>query len=109
MTDASPAPKPPVARWAMIFVGLGIVSAVAAFATVAVLVTIFERQQEGRNPFFRVVDLTDETEDPAVWGKNFPFQFDGYRRTTDMVRTRFGGSEAMPRTPTGADPRSVVA
>jgi nitrite reductase (cytochrome c-552) len=93
----------------MIFVGLGIASAVAAFATVAVLVTIFEHKQEGRNPFFRVVDLTDETEDPAIWGKNFPFQYDGYRRTTDMVRTRFGGSEAMPRTPTEADPRSVVA
>ena len=30
-------------------------------------------------------------------------------RTVDMVRTRFGGSEAMPRTPTEADPRSIVA
>jgi nitrite reductase (cytochrome c-552) len=27
----------------------------------------------------------------------------------DQVRTRFGGSEAVPRTPTDADPRSVVA
>jgi nitrite reductase (cytochrome c-552) len=27
----------------------------------------------------------------------------------DQVRTRFGGSEALPRTPTDADPRSVVA
>jgi nitrite reductase (cytochrome c-552) len=44
-----------------------------------------------------------------VWGKNFPFQYDGYRRTVDQIRTRFGGSEAMPRTPTKADPRSVVA
>jgi nitrite reductase (cytochrome c-552) len=30
-------------------------------------------------------------------------------RTVDQVRTRFGGSEAVPRTPTGADPRSIVA
>jgi nitrite reductase (cytochrome c-552) len=44
-----------------------------------------------------------------VWGKNFPLQLDGYRRTVDQVRTRFGGSEAMPRTPTKADPRSIVA
>ena len=36
-------------------------------------------------------------------------QYDGYKRTVDMVRTRFGGSEAMPRTPTQADPRSVVS
>jgi nitrite reductase (cytochrome c-552) len=27
----------------------------------------------------------------------------------DQKRTRFGGSEAVPRTPTGADPRSIVA
>src|SRR5262245_61907835 len=73
------------------------------------LVSIFERKQEARNPFFRVVELTDETEDPAIWGKNFPMQYDGYRRTVDQQRTRFGGSEALPRTPTKADPRSVLA
>jgi nitrite reductase (cytochrome c-552) len=73
------------------------------------LVNIFERKQEARNPFYRVVELTDETEDPEVWGKNFPLQYDGYKRTVDQVRTRFGGSEAVPRTPTSADPRDVVA
>ena len=52
---------------------------------------------------------TDDTEDPGVWGKNFPLQYDGYKRTVDMDRTRYGGSEAVPRTPTQADPRSVVA
>ncbi len=44
-----------------------------------------------------------------MWGKNFPLQYDGYKRTVDQVRTRYGGSEAVPRTPTAADPRSVVA
>jgi nitrite reductase (cytochrome c-552) len=72
-------------------------------------VNIMERKQEARNPFYRVVELTDTTEDPAVWGKNFPLQYDGYRRTVDQIRTRFGGSEATPRTPSQADPRSVVA
>ncbi len=75
----------------------------------ALLLNIFERRQEARNPFFRVVELTDETEDPAVWGMNFPLQYDAYQRTVDQVRTHYGGSEAMPRTPTDADPRSVVA
>ncbi len=79
------------------------------FGIVGLLVSIFEHKQEARNPFFRVVELTDETEDPAVWGKNFPLQYDDYLRTVDMQRTRFGGSEALPRTPTEADPRSVVA
>jgi nitrite reductase (cytochrome c-552) len=53
--------------------------------------------------------LTDETEDPAVWGKNFPLQYDDYKRTVDQTRTRYGGSEALPRTPTNFDPRSVVS
>ena len=81
----------------------------AAAGVTALLVNIFERKQEARAPFFQVVELTDETEDPAVWGRNFPLQYDGYRRTVDQVRTRYGGSEAVPRTPTEADPRSVVA
>ncbi len=88
-----------------------VTAAIAAFAAVgvtALLVNIMEHKQEARNPFFRVVELTDDTEDPAVWGKNFPVQFDSYKRTVDMVRTRFGGSEALPRTPTDKDPRTQV-
>src|SRR5512145_3407660 len=76
---------------------------------VALLINIVERKQESRNPFYRVVELTDETEDPALWGKNFPLQYDDYRHTVDQVRTRFGGSEALPHTPTHADPRMIVA
>ena len=84
-------------------------AAMAAAALTALLVNIFTRQQEARNPFYRVVELTDDAIDPALWGKNFPLQYDGYRRTVDQVRTRYGGSEAVPRTPTQVDPRSVVA
>jgi nitrite reductase (cytochrome c-552) len=80
-----------------------------AVATTALLVSIVEHKEEARNPFFRVVTLDESTADPAIWGKNFPLQFDGYLRTVDNTRTRFGGSEAIPRTPTNADPRSVVA
>lgn len=89
--------------------GIGLGAALAAFAVLALLVSIFERKQEARTPFFRVVELSDTTEAPEVWGRNFPHQFGSYRRTVDQQRTRFGGSEALPRTPTAADPRSVVA
>jgi nitrite reductase (cytochrome c-552) len=82
---------------------------IAAAAGVALLVNIFERKQEAKNPFYRVVELNDETIDPAVWGKNFPLQYDDYKRTVDQSRTRYGGSEAVPRTPTSVDPRSVVS
>jgi nitrite reductase (cytochrome c-552) len=88
---------------------LAVAGAVAAAAATALLVNIVERKQEAKNPFFRVVDLDDRTEDPAVWGKNFPLQYDGYLRTVDQQRTRYGGSEALPHSPTDADPRTVVA
>ena len=84
-------------------------AALAAAAGIALLVNIMERKQEAKNPFYRVVELTDETIDPEVWGKNFPLQYDGYKRTVDQSRTRYGGSEAVPRTPTSADPRSIVS
>ncbi|HEX6315788.1 MAG TPA: ammonia-forming cytochrome c nitrite reductase subunit c552, partial [Gemmatimonadaceae bacterium] len=94
------------ARW---LVAAAVLAALGAVAAAALLTNIFERQQEGRNPFYRVAELTDTTTDPAVWGQNFPQQYDAYRRTVDQTHTRYGGSEALPRTPTDADPRGVVA
>jgi nitrite reductase (cytochrome c-552) len=86
-----------------------VIAALAAAAIAGLLVNIFERQQEARVPFFQVVELDDETTDPAVWGRNFPLQYDDYKRSVDMQRTRYGGSEALPHTPKEADPRVVVA
>jgi nitrite reductase (cytochrome c-552) len=91
------------------FVGLVALIVLVTVLGLALLVNIFQRKQEARNPFFRVVELNDDTVDPSVWGKNFPLQYDDYLKTIDQVRTRYGGSEAEPRTPTQADPRSVVA
>lgn len=88
---------------------VALIATVAAVGSLALLLSIFERKQEAREPYFRVVEVTDTTEDPAQWGANFPKQYERYLRTTDQERTRFGGSEAMPRTPTEADPRSIVA
>jgi nitrite reductase (cytochrome c-552) len=110
--DKKPEPQEvhtvPVRLWRAIpLVALLTIAAAAGIA--ALLINIFEHKQEAKNPFYRVVELNDTIDDPAVWGKNFPLQYDGYKRTVDLVRTRFGGSEAVPRTPTSADPRSVVA
>jgi nitrite reductase (cytochrome c-552) len=104
MTDAPSAT--PSRRMLLLVVAL---AALATIAIAALLVNIFERKQEAKNPFYRVVELNDTIDDPAVWGKNFPMQYDLYLRTVDMQRTKYGGSEAMPHSPTQADPRSVVA
>lgn len=96
-------------RTSTVLIAAVVAAALGAAAITALLVNIFERKQEARDPFFRVVEITDETTDPAAWGKNFPIQYDSYQRTVDQVRTRYGGSEALPRTPDAADPRSIVA
>ena len=106
-------PRPPAprrfqfsARW---LVAAAVVAALAVVGIAALLANIFTRQQEARTPFYRVVALDDTIDDPAIWGKNFPLQYDDYRRTVDQVRTRYGGSEGEPHAPSDADPRSIVA
>jgi nitrite reductase (cytochrome c-552) len=103
------APATPGTRVTRLLLVFAAVAVVAAIGAAALLVTVVEHKQEAKNPFFRVVEITDDIDDPAVWGKNFPLQFDLYRKTVDMVRTRFGGSEAVQRTPSQADPRSLVS
>lgn len=84
------------------------VAAAGAFGAAALLVDIFEKKQEARTPYFNVVELDDDTTDPAIWGKNYPLQYDSYRKTADMERTKWGGSEAVRKDPTAADPRTVT-
>lgn len=82
---------------------VALVAAVATLGIAALLTNIVERQQEARQPYFRVAEITDTTANPAVWGQNFPIHYDRYSRTVDMVRTRYGGSEAIPKQPVGVE------
>lgn len=95
-----------MARSVWVLVGL---TAVGAAVGAGMLVNIFERKQEAKNPFFRVAELTEDTDDPEVWGRNFPQHYADYKLTADQTRTRYGGSEAMSHSPTSADPRSIVS
>jgi nitrite reductase (cytochrome c-552) len=79
-------------------------SAAMVFLAAALLTNIFQRKQEAKNPFLRVVDVTDETTDAAPWGMNWARQYDGYRRTADVSRTQYGGSEALPEEKIDRDP-----
>ncbi len=78
-------------------------TAVATFAVVMLLLNIAQRKVEAKQTHFELVKLTEDTVDPKLWGENFPSQYDGYRRTVDTERTRYGGSEAFSRL--DADPR----
>ena len=55
------------------------------------------------------VSITDDVDDPAVWGQVYPLYYELYKKSVDMQRTKHGGSEAVPRTPTGTDPRTMVS
>ena len=85
-----------------------VLAAVVAVAITGLLINIFEHKQEAKNPFFKVVELNDQIEDPAIWGQDFPMQYDLYLKTVDQKRTRYGGSEALPHSPTEGDPREIV-
>lgn len=97
MTDPAPQSTPPAGRSPWLWVGLlfGAV-VVVTFGITALLVTIFEHRQEQRVQFVRVVDVNEVSTDPVPWGRNWPHQFDGYRRTVDDAETEYGGSSAMP-------------
>jgi nitrite reductase (cytochrome c-552) len=98
----------PVSRKAL-YGGLLAVVALVAAGVAALLVNIGNRKAEARNPGVRVVAIDDTIVDPAVWGKNFPVEYDLYKKTAEMTKTRYGGSEAMQRVPTSDDPREKVS
>jgi nitrite reductase (cytochrome c-552) len=89
-----------------------LITVLAAFGVIVVagfLINIFERKQEAQNQFVWVVQLNGYVDDPAIWGKQFPMEYDLYKHTTDMERTRYGGSEGLPHSPTEGDPIVTVA
>jgi nitrite reductase (cytochrome c-552) len=57
----------------------------------ALLTSIFERKQEARQPFVRLVEVTENTMDPKVWGQNWPWEYDSYLKTATPTTTRYGG------------------
>jgi len=101
--------EPAAGRRKLHTLGLLLVVALVAAGLAVLLANISTRKAEARNPTVRVVAIDDDTSDPAIWGKNFPVEYDLYKKTAEMTKTRFGGSEGMARTPTPEDPRATVA
>ena len=76
---------------------LAVLFAAAAYGILALYQNIVLRKQEAQQVAFELTELTEDTVDPREWGKNFPRQYDSYRRTVDIKRTRHGGSEAFQK------------
>ena len=77
-----------------LLVGLTIVVAGSTAVIAGLLVNIFQRKQEAKNPYLRFVDVSNDTTDPAEWGKNWPREYDGYLRTVLSTRAKYGGGSA---------------
>jgi nitrite reductase (cytochrome c-552) len=113
MTDPMTPERPPTpsdesrhdrSRARRLLVAAVLVTALATIGVAALLISITERRWEARNPFVRVAEVNEQTIDPAVWGANWPHQYDSYLRTVDYERTRYGGSNAVPKQKLDADP-----
>jgi nitrite reductase (cytochrome c-552) len=90
-----------------VFIAIVVAAAAATAGATALVINIFERKAEERTPYIRVVEVGEDDTDPAKWGKNWPAEFDSYRRTAITTRTRFGGhggNEAVPQEKIERDP-----
>ena len=90
----------------VIFIIVVIVALLSA-GIAALLLNIFERKVEARNPYVRLVEVTENDTNPEKWKINWPKQYDSYKKTSLATRTRFGGhggSEALPEQKIERDP-----
>ena len=100
--ETTPRPRRGVAAWSLTVI---VVVAVAAGVGVGALIgSIGEKKGEASVGFTEVVAIDDATDDPAVWGENFPRQYDLYQKTADFTPTAHS-TALVPRTPTAEDPR----
>ena len=67
------------------------VFALVAVGAAALLVNISERKTEAKHAYVKVVEVTENDTDPAKWGKNWPREFDDYKRTAERTSTKYGG------------------
>ena len=79
------------------FILVILVTAGLSAGVVWLLLNVNQRMQEGKETHVKVVELDESVADPAVWGKNFPREYDSYKKTVDTARTRYGGSEAFSK------------
>src|SRR5947208_15897575 len=80
----------PQRDWLLALLALSAIAGVTVLLLV-LLTNIFERKQEARQPFVRLVEVSEQTADPKVWGQNWPLEYDSYLKTSLATTTRYGG------------------
>ena len=80
-------------RWLpYILVVIGV--AAITLVVLALLLNINQRKQETAQYPLKVVEVSEDEIDPAVWGQNFPQQYDRFVKTQENYgETPYGGSE----------------
>ncbi len=67
--------------------------AIVAMGIAGLLLNIKQHKYEAAQYPLKVVNISDKELDPAVWGRNFPREYDTFRMTSQSsFRTRYGGS-----------------
>jgi nitrite reductase (cytochrome c-552) len=91
--DTNPTKRPsPI----LAYLAVGVVVAIATVGVTALLINIFQRKQEAKEPFLKLVQVTEDDVDPKKWGVNWPREYDSYLRTSEPTRTKYGGGLAGP-------------
>lgn len=93
-------------RWVLPVVVAG--TALAAFGVAALVADIGENKGEARVRYAAVVEVDETTVDPAVWGRNFPVQYQAYLGTGEFKATEHK-PHLVDREPTADDPRTETA
>ncbi len=91
---STPVPSAPKPRRRWPWVILAFVVGVVLLGGLAFLLTnIMSRKAEAVEYPLKVVEIGPKELDPAVWGQNFPREYDSFKKTEDRtIQTPYGGS-----------------
>jgi nitrite reductase (cytochrome c-552) len=77
-----------------IYAGIFVVAAALTAIVAGLLVNIDTRKDEASQYPLRIVEIGQDELDPAVWGQNFPYEYDSFVRTEENYgQTPFGGAD----------------
>jgi nitrite reductase (cytochrome c-552) len=94
MSEETTGATKPKSKRLWLYIGLFALAAVLTIVVVGLLANIQSKKDEANQYPLKVVEMAEDELDPAVWGLNFPVQYDSFKQTeTNYGRTAYGGSE----------------